>query len=271
MQLTEEHITNLFNSYLEENFHTDTLTEANVMWIFENEFLPALSNTVASLQEASMKERGKEGVAGKLKGDKSEAGATAHGAAVASTNKEVKENILVSSTLSLLEKKGVRKLDPVGQEDADVNNDGKVNKTDKYLKHRRDVIGKSIKGKKKVKTNESSEEITEEDKPTPGEQNEIGNLEAIRKGTMPSIRTLRASGVPYSSSGEKNKRLDFEKMGKETKSSLESLKPKQVKESAEGSEKRKEYLRKKLKYDRERLERMEQDEAQKRQKNTKKK
>ena len=78
---------------------------------------------------------------------------------------------------------------------------------------------------------------------------------------MPSMRTLRASGVPYSSSGEKNKRLDFEKMGKETKSSLENQK--QVKESAEGSEKRKEYLRKKLKYDRERLERMEQDEAQK--------
>ena len=174
MQLTEEHITNLFNSYLEENFHTDTLTESNVMWIFENEFLPALSNTVASLQEASMKERGREGVAGKLK-EKPTAGATAHGAAVASTmpkeKKEVKENILVSSTLNLLEKKGVRKLDPVGKEDADVNNDGKVDSTDKYLKHRRDVIGASIKGKKKVKTNESSEQVTEEDE-TAGEKNE---------------------------------------------------------------------------------------------------
>jgi hypothetical protein len=38
-------------------------------------------------------------------------------------------------------------LDPVGQEDDDVNNDGKVNKTDKYLKHRRDVVGKKV-GKK---------------------------------------------------------------------------------------------------------------------------
>jgi hypothetical protein len=36
------------------------------------------------------------------------------------------------------------KLDPVGKEDADVNNDGKVNKTDKYLQHRRDVRGSAI-------------------------------------------------------------------------------------------------------------------------------
>ena len=35
-------------------------------------------------------------------------------------------------------------LDPVGKEDDDVNNDGKVDATDKYLKHRRDVIGKNI-------------------------------------------------------------------------------------------------------------------------------
>jgi hypothetical protein len=35
-------------------------------------------------------------------------------------------------------------LDPVGKEDADVDNDGKVDKTDKYLKHRRDVVSKNI-------------------------------------------------------------------------------------------------------------------------------
>lgn len=39
-------------------------------------------------------------------------------------------------------------LDPVGREDSDVNNDGKVNKTDKYLKHRRDVRGAAIDQKK---------------------------------------------------------------------------------------------------------------------------
>ena len=38
-------------------------------------------------------------------------------------------------------------LDPVGKEDSDVNNDGKVDKTDKYLKHRRDVRGAAISSK----------------------------------------------------------------------------------------------------------------------------
>jgi len=41
------------------------------------------------------------------------------------------------------------KLDPVGEEDSDVNNDGKVDGTDKYLLNRRKAIGKAI-SKKKV-------------------------------------------------------------------------------------------------------------------------
>ena len=36
-------------------------------------------------------------------------------------------------------------LDPIGKEDADINNDGKVNKTDKYLSNRRKAISKNIK------------------------------------------------------------------------------------------------------------------------------
>ena len=35
-------------------------------------------------------------------------------------------------------------LDPVGKEDDDINNDGKVDKTDKYLKHRRDVVAANL-------------------------------------------------------------------------------------------------------------------------------
>ena len=35
-------------------------------------------------------------------------------------------------------------LDPVGKEDDDINNDGKVNKTDSYLKNRRNTIGNAI-------------------------------------------------------------------------------------------------------------------------------
>ena len=37
------------------------------------------------------------------------------------------------------------KLDPVGKEDDDINNDGKVNKTDNYLRNRRKAIAKNIK------------------------------------------------------------------------------------------------------------------------------
>ena len=37
------------------------------------------------------------------------------------------------------------KMDPVGKEDNDINNDGKVDKTDKYLKNRRKAISKNIK------------------------------------------------------------------------------------------------------------------------------
>ena len=40
--------------------------------------------------------------------------------------------------------KAGKSLDPVGKEDADVNNDGKVNKSDKYLMKRRKAIGNAI-------------------------------------------------------------------------------------------------------------------------------
>ena len=42
-----------------------------------------------------------------------------------------------------------KKLDPVGQEDADIDNDGDVDSSDKYLNKRRKAIGKAI-GKKKA-------------------------------------------------------------------------------------------------------------------------
>jgi hypothetical protein len=39
----------------------------------------------------------------------------------------------------------LEKLDPVGKEDADINNDGKKDKTDKYLLKRRQAISKKMK------------------------------------------------------------------------------------------------------------------------------
>ena len=60
----------------------------------------------------------------------------------------------LEAKLKVLEEKVKHKknhLDPVGKEDEDVNNDGKVDETDEYLLHRREVIGKAIKGKKTKK------------------------------------------------------------------------------------------------------------------------
>ena len=57
----------------------------------------------------------------------------------------MKFNVLVEQYLNEVKKK--RKLDPVGREDADINNDGKVDKTDKYLKNKRKTVSKNIKKK----------------------------------------------------------------------------------------------------------------------------
>lgn len=55
------------------------------------------------------------------------------------------------------------KMDPVGKADADIDNDGDVDKSDSYLKNRRKAISKSM-GKNKVKMNpEVKEEYTHDD------------------------------------------------------------------------------------------------------------
>ena len=52
-------------------------------------------------------------------------------------------------------------LDPVGQEDADIDNDGDTDKTDKYLHNRRKAIGKAIKKKKGIKEGHCDEKGVE--------------------------------------------------------------------------------------------------------------
>lgn len=47
------------------------------------------------------------------------------------------------------------KLDPVGQEDADINNDGVVNKQDEYLSKRRAAISASIRSKEESEEQEA--------------------------------------------------------------------------------------------------------------------
>jgi hypothetical protein len=57
------------------------------------------------------------------------------------------------------------KLDPVGKEDKDIDNDGDHDKTDKYLSARRGKVSKIIAAKKKIKEDmEIRKEIEEEKK-----------------------------------------------------------------------------------------------------------
>lgn len=84
-------------------------------------------------------------------------------------------------------------LDPVGKEDADVNNDGKVNKTDKYLKNRRDVRSAAIAGRKKVAEEFLGEVNTEKDNPNANPGKPID----VMKG---SNKIVIAPEVPGSSS-----------------------------------------------------------------------
>ena len=60
--------------------------------------------------------------------------------------------------------KGVEEaLDPVGKEDEDINNDGKKDGTDKYLKNRRKAIGKAIAAKEEAEVAEVEEGYKEID------------------------------------------------------------------------------------------------------------
>jgi hypothetical protein len=58
---------------------------------------------------------------------------------------DMEQNKLREMVKAALTKPMSEKMDPVGREDADINNDGKVDKTDKYLANRRAAVAKNIK------------------------------------------------------------------------------------------------------------------------------
>ena len=75
--------------------------------------------------------------------------------------------------------KEAAKLDPVGKEDADVNNDGKTDKTDSYLKNRRKAISAAIK-EEQVEDSDLDLEFTAEE------------LDAIAEAYMGFEKTTKA-------------------------------------------------------------------------------
>ena len=99
-------------------------------------------------------------------------------------------------------------LDPVGQEDGDVNNDGKKDKTDKYLMNRRKAVGKAIAKKKGKSVNEqsyldqlkASEKAMREEEKAAIRANAEKNMQALDRagGAIKAIQKLRGqAGVDY--------------------------------------------------------------------------
>ena len=77
-----------------------------------------------------------------------------------SEQEAAKERLLAKAKAKREKLKMKEALDPVGQEDADIDNDGDVDKSDKYLGKRRKAIAKAM--KKRMKK-EEVEEVTEGD------------------------------------------------------------------------------------------------------------
>ena len=70
------------------------------------------------------------------------------------------------------------KMDPVGKEDDDINNDGKVDKTDDYLANRRKAVGNAI---KKSKKNEEVDDDETAKKATKGAKKTAKGIKTIEK------------------------------------------------------------------------------------------
>ena len=89
------------------------------------------------------------------------------------------------------EKKKKGKLDPVGKEDKDVDNDGDHDKTDKYLLNRRAAIGKAM-AKKKDKM---SEEFIGEVASSKQQQVGVDNYKPLAKGMQPAVQVMPIDGA----------------------------------------------------------------------------
>ena len=89
------------------------------------------------------------------------------------------------------EKKKKGKLDPVGKEDKDVDNDGDHDKTDKYLLNRRAAIGKAM-AKKKDKM---SEEFIGEVASSKQQQVGVNNYKPLAKGMQPAVQVMPIDGA----------------------------------------------------------------------------
>ena len=102
------------------------------------------------------------------------------------------------------EKKKKGKLDPVGKEDKDVDNDGDHDKSDKYLLNRRAAIGKAM-AKKKDKM---SEEFIGEVASSKQQQVGVNNYKPLAKGMQPVVQVMPIDGADLANNQINNVRKE---------------------------------------------------------------
>jgi hypothetical protein len=125
------------------------------------------------------------------------------------------------------EKKKKGKLDPVGKEDKDVDNDGDHDKTDKYLLNRRAAIGKAMAKKKKGMSEEFIGEVAS------SKQQEVGvdNYKPLAKGMKPAVQVMPIDGADLANNQINNIRK--EEITPSRKRLFEMIKEKEVVAEAE--------------------------------------
>ena len=104
-------------------------------------------------------------------------------------------------------------LDPVGQEDGDVNNDGKKDKTDKYLMNRRKAIGKAM-GKRLKESRSLSEVMTDTEDEKPIKEKKINNKIKINPKLGEAVEELGGEILEVVESPEIDEGLSIERRKK---------------------------------------------------------
>lgn len=98
--------------------------------------------------------------------------------------------------LKAVEEATKKKLDPVGKEDGDIDNDGDKDKSDSYLHNRRKAVSSAIKGKgtKETVTMEEVEELDELKKSTLGSYVKKATGSAIGLGAITTAQAMSSKG-----------------------------------------------------------------------------
>ena len=143
-------------------------------------------------------------------------------------------------------------LDPVGKEDSDINNDGKVDKSDSYLKNRRKTIGKAI-AKEEVAIDEAFPKVKGTLNPWEDPKTGKSKIKVVKdknvKGAMKEVsrEKLTQEGLIYEKEENGEKKLDVMKgsnkinvsptIGESIRAELDALKAQRLQEQEVEKEK----------------------------------